>query len=160
METKLAGHAEHPRSRLVERTQDDELQEEYSIMSGIDFTGVEEITRQEFKDDADLNILLARFGVNTPVRQMKYGEDIDYTMDLQQALSAVEAARRTEHTIPNELRHKYTNWRDILNAAETGEYQHDLANLAERKHKLAEKEAEAAEADKKTEKTKSDEAEK
>lgn len=122
---------------LAKRKQNDHLQDEYSIETGLDFTDVEPITRQEFKDEADLNILLARYGVAQPTRPMKYGEEIDYTLDLQTALASLEAARRAHFNVPDELRAKYPDWQSVLNGAESGQYQQDLANLAERKAKAA-----------------------
>lgn len=114
----------------AERTQVDGLEDEYSLLTGTD-TGTDTATRQEMKDESDINILLARFGVNTPIRGgLDYGAEIDYNMDLQQALGAIESARRANTAVPEELREKYPTWREVLNGAETGEYQKDLQTLA------------------------------
>jgi len=116
----------------AERTQVDGKQDAYSDAAGIDFSDTELMTRQEFKDEADLNILLSRFGVNTMVRtDGRYGSEVDYNLDLAQALAAIESARRANLAVPDELREKYTDWRSVLNAAESGEYQADLQNLAD-----------------------------
>lgn len=128
---------------LAQRKQNDDLQEEYSVLTGLDFSETESLTRQEFADEADLNILLARFGVGQ-IRPMEYGKEIDYTADLQTALGALDAARAAAWEIPEELRGKYRNWRDVLNGAETGEYQQDLLNLTEQKRKATEEAAEKA----------------
>lgn len=124
------------------RTQADGRQEEFSDLAATD-VGTDSYTRQEFKDEADLNILLARFGVNTPIRTGgQYGQEIDYNLDLQQAFAAIEAARRANLAVPPELQTKYPTWREVLNAAETGEYAHDLQNLADWKAAEAAKAAE------------------
>lgn len=121
-----------------ERTQVDGQQEKYSLQSGIDFTGTDVIVRQEYKDDADINKMLARFGLDTQLRQMTWGAEIDERIDLQQALFAIDQAKRIQ--IPEELRGKYPTWQDILNAAETGAYQYDLTQLERRKKEAEEKE--------------------
>ena len=126
------------------RSQADTLGDQISAETAFD-TGTESFTRQEFKDEADLNILLGRFGVNQQVRQDPRFMEIDYNLDLQSALAAVDAARRANYDVPQELRAKYPDWRTVLNGAESGEYQKDLQELADRKKtqaKLDEQEAE------------------
>lgn len=120
-------------SRLVERTQYDTLQDEYSILTGVDLSGTEQLTRQEMRDEADINNILNRYGVTAPQRELRYGEEIDYTLDLQTALGALDAAERANFNVPEELRQKYPSWRDLLNAVESGQYQHDLEQLAAKK---------------------------
>lgn len=92
------------------------------------------ITRQEFKDESDLNILLARFGVqNAQQRPMTWGQEIDWNTDLQQAIEAIKQARQAQLNVPAELAAKYPTWRHVLNGAETGEYADDLQKLAKDK---------------------------
>lgn len=119
-------------SRLVERTQYDTMQDHYSALTATD-TGTEQITRQEFRDDADINNILNRMGVNAPQRPLKYGEEIDYTLDLQTALEALDAVKVAEFDVPPELRNRYPTWREVLNGVESGQYQHDLSDLAAKK---------------------------
>ena len=126
------------------RSQADDKGDSVSLQTGYD-TGSDSLTRQEFKDEADLNILLGRFGVNQQVRQDPRFIEIDYNLDLQSALAAVDAARRANYDIPQELRAKYPDWRTLLDGAESGEYQKDLQALADRKdaeQKAADKDAE------------------
>lgn len=134
-------------NKPAERTQDDNQQDFYSDLSGLD-TGEETLTRQEFKDETDINIMLSRFGVNQQQRVMEYGKEIDYNLDLQQALAAVDTARRANLNVPEELRSKYPTWREVLNGAENGQYQADLQDLADRKHRATLDEAERLEFDK------------
>lgn len=126
---------------LAQRKQNDDLQDEYSDLTALSFEGEESLTRQEFADEADLNILLARFGVGQ-VRPMEYGKEVDYSVDLQSALGALDAARAAAWSIPEELKDRYRNWQDVLNAAETGQYQQDLLNLAEKKRQATKDAAE------------------
>lgn len=123
------------------RRQSDNLGDEISKQTAYRNTGPE-LTRQEFKDEANLNILLARFGVNQQVRQNANFTEVDYNLDLQTALGAIDAARRANMKVPEELRAKYPNWLAVLEGAETGEYGKDLQDLATRKE--TEKKAEAS----------------
>lgn len=137
------------------RTQDDGLGDIVSEMTAHTPTG-EHLTRQEFKDDADINILLARFGVDQQMRQPAYGQTIDYSIDLQTAMGAISDAQRVAANVPEELRQKYPTWREILNASETGQYQHDLNELSVKKAETKRQAAEEAERKKAAEAAKSD----
>lgn len=102
------------------RTQVDEDQDLYSLETGLDFAGTTDLARQEFKDEADLNILLKRFGVGGAMqRPLSWGQ-ADYDLDLQRAIGAVEDAKRAHRAMPEELRKIYPTWRDMLNAIESG----------------------------------------
>lgn len=125
--------------RPYERTQADDRGDEYSDLT-VQLNDDRMITRQEFKDEADINIILKRFGVQSGPMGT-YGE-VDYTIDLQQALAAIASANQAHFNVPPELQGKYRTWRDVLNAAETGEYRRDLDAL--RDQKAAEKAAAAA----------------
>lgn len=113
------------------RSQADDLGDEFSQASGID-TGDELLTRQEFKEEADINFILNRYGVNAAVRTDGQYREIDYNLDLQQALAAIQSARVATTHVPEELRDKYPNWVAVLNGAETGQYQKDLQTLADK----------------------------
>lgn len=110
------------------RTQDNYDGDETSNKTATKPEG-ESLTRQEFKSDTDINILLARFGVDQPQRQMQWGAEVDYNMDLQQAYAAVAQAQGIMAHVPQELREKYRNSAQVLGAIESGEYERDLAEL-------------------------------
>lgn len=129
------------------RSQTDGMGDFWSDATGIDFTNTEVLTRQEYKDEADLNILLARFGVNTPMRQMEWGAEIDDRIDLQTAMAAIEEAKKIQ--VPDELRTRFPNWQAVLNGAETGAYQAALVDLEQTKKRTEETRAKE-EADKKS----------
>lgn len=120
------------------RSQADNLGDLYSAATGTD-CGDEVLTRQEFAQEADINYILNRFGVDQQARPIQYGTTVDYNLDLQQALTALDQVKAINTTIPQELRHKYPTWRELLNATESGAYQHDLAELAARKAAAEEK---------------------
>lgn len=115
----------------MERTQTDGRGDEYSLITGLDLSGETPVTRQEFKDEADINNILARYGINTPLRQMQWGQEIDERLDLQQALFAISEAQKIQ--VPEELRSQFPTWQAILNGVETGEYQHALKELEDGK---------------------------
>lgn len=107
------------------RTQADDLGQEYSMDTALDFSESIDMARQEFKNDADINVLLGRFGVNTPQRQTTYGE-VDFGMDLQQAIGAIDAARRMHRKLPLSLRERYPTWQSVLNGLNDGTLRLDL----------------------------------
>lgn len=117
------------------RTQTDELQDSYSLLTALDCSNLPDMTRQEFKDETDVNKILARFGVNTPMRQPIYGA-VDYDMDLQQSLAAIKTAQQTADKLPKQLRDKYYHWEMLLEGMRSGQFKTDLdAYLAEEKAK-------------------------
>lgn len=132
------------------RTQADERQEEFSAEAEISFEGTEDLTRQEYAQDADINYILSRFGVSGHLPQQlnpQYGET-DYSMDLQTAVSAVDMAKRAYTRMPPELKEIYPDWKALLNAPD-GEYKAALGKIKAREERRQEKAAEAAAAKKK-----------
>lgn len=75
--------------------------------------------RQEFKDEADINYMLSRFGITQPRGTPTYGA-WDDTIDLQSALQAVSDARAAYRELPENLRTKFTRMEDLLAALENG----------------------------------------
>lgn len=102
------------------RTQADGLGDIVSLQTGLDCSTMPDLARQEFKQEADINILLARFGVNAPSRQPVYGE-ADFDLDLQQALTAIQEAKTAWATMPIELRQQYPTWQALLTALDRGD---------------------------------------
>lgn len=102
------------------RSQADDLQLTYSQMTAIDTTGWEDVARQEFKIEADVNEMLKRFGVISNQRPIQSGE-IDYTIDLQQALEAVREAKRVWERMPAAVKADFPTWQSLLNGANSGE---------------------------------------
>lgn len=88
-------------------------------------------TRQEFKDEADINKLLNRFGVHS-LRPVSYG-DYDYDVDLQTALDAIEKAERGYDRLPPELKEKYPNWDAVILALADGAKTTEIRELLEGK---------------------------
>lgn len=110
----------------------DEL--DVSEATALDLSDEVDMTRQEYRDEADINVMLHRYGVNTPTRPPNYGE-VDYTMDLQQAMIAVENAKIAHRQLPVELRQKYPTWREMLNATESGRLRMDLDQIEDERQR-------------------------
>jgi hypothetical protein len=115
------------------RTQVDGKGDEVSAATATEPTG-DSITRAEFAQDADINILMARLGVDAPQRQMIYGE-VDFDLDLQSAYAAADKAREVLRAVPDELKEKYKSAAQVLNAVESGAYQQDLEQLEQKRAK-------------------------
>lgn len=106
----------------AKRSQVDDLGDLYSVETAIDTSVKPDLARQEYKDETDLNKLLFRYGVGLlpGQRQPTWGQEIDYDMDLQTALSAVADAKRAWAGLPPNLKAAYPSWRELLNALESG----------------------------------------
>lgn len=103
------------------RKQGDDLGDTYSALTSITEMG-QDMARQEFKNEADVNVILSRFGAFAPQRFVEYGRAVDYGLDLQTALEAVAAARRAHGQLDQELRDKFPTWQSLLNALDSGEF--------------------------------------
>lgn len=91
-------------------------------LGAIDCSVEPDTARQEFKDEADINVLLRKFGVRVLERStMPYFTEIDFTVDLQGALMAREEMLDVYRTLSPELKNLYPTWTDMLNAVEKGE---------------------------------------
>lgn len=108
-----------------ERTQADDEQEYYSELSGLDCSNLPDMARQEFKDEADTNKLLARYGVGVPQKPVTFSEAA-FNMDLQQALEALNTARTAYHQMSPEIRQAYPTWRRLLDALQSGKVVFDM----------------------------------
>lgn len=111
---------------IAVRSQADDLGDEYSDNAGTDCSQSKDVARQEFKDESDINLLLGRFGVQGTGRIPTFGE-VDYGIDLQAALGAIHDAKRAYTRLPKEVKDKYRNWQELLNAVEDGSFEGDLA---------------------------------
>lgn len=104
------------------RTQADGEQDLFSAASVLDCAaeGNLDTARQEFKQEADINVLLQRFGINAPQKQVTF-QDVDFDLDLQTALAAIATARAVHRSLPPELRADFPTWQALLTAVDRGE---------------------------------------
>jgi len=81
-------------------------------------------TRQEFKDEADINNVVARFYPFAPpqARVPVYGEQ-DMSLDLHGALMVVQEARESYASLPESLRSRFPTYSDFVNAVADGRVQ-------------------------------------
>lgn len=70
------------------------------------------LTQQQFKDDADINVIMRRFGLTgqmpTGVRVPSYG-DFEGITDFRSALAALDAAEASFMQMPGEVRARFMN---------------------------------------------------
>lgn len=84
-----------------------------------DLTDNKDITRQEYAQDADINYMLSRFGIEPKRGTPTFGE-WDDTLDLQQALTSVAEAKTAYADLPPELKNKFSSMEDLLKAYNNG----------------------------------------
>lgn len=100
------------RSTIKWRKAYDGLEEEASAAAAIDFSDATSLTVQSAKDDADINVLVRRFGVTgsmpRPNMQPFYG-DFSGVTDYQTALNQVMEADAAFEQLPAELRSRFHN---------------------------------------------------
>lgn len=107
----------------MKRTQVDDLGDVYSAEAVMNTQTSKDFARQEYKDEADVNKLMYRFGVGLlgGQRQPQWGQEIDYDLDLQTALNSVAEAKQAWWGLPDNLKNAYPSWRELLNALESGQ---------------------------------------
>lgn len=91
----------------------------------------ETLTRGEFKDEADVNTIVARFYPFAPpmARVPQYGEQ-DMSLDLHGALLTVQSAREAYSEMPESIRSRFPTYSEFVQAVADGKLQ-ILANPSE-----------------------------
>lgn len=117
-------------NRPVVREQHDDAQDEISYVTGLDCTDSPDKTRQEFRDDADINKLLSRYGIGAQPQRVPIFQEIDYTLDLQTAIAAAEQAKHAHSQLPKNLRERYPTVDDVLNAVARGQLRFSMDRTA------------------------------
>lgn len=88
-----------------------------SVASGLDFSGTESLTQQQFKEEADINTIVRRFGITGQMpenpRVPHYGDFTEVT-DYQTALNAVRAAEEAFLALPAAVRAEFNNDPQLL----------------------------------------------
>lgn len=87
------------------------------LLDASDRPGNKDTARQEFKNEADINYMLSRFGVAPARGTPTYGE-WDDTLDLQTAITSVREAREGYDRLPEELRKKFTSMEELIRAVD------------------------------------------
>lgn len=119
------------------RTQNDDLGDHYTVATGTDFSEDtpenKDMARQEFKDDADINNLLKRFGVDNQQRTVTQFGDADFTIDLQQAMHSVNDAQRAYSRMNPDIKKLYPTFDRFLRGMNSGDLAKDLQRLNDEK---------------------------
>lgn len=79
----------------------------------------EDKTRQEFRDEQDVNLLMQRYGASIPQQPVQYGE-VDFDLDLHTAYGAVQRVREGFNSLDPALRVKYPTLDHLVAALATG----------------------------------------
>lgn len=98
-----------PGAPIVWRSQNDGMGDLVSLATGQVFHPDDQLTRQEFKEDADINSILRRHGV-LPAPLPFVGGSTDFDLDLTTAYQAVQEARQTFDGLPASIRSQFPNW--------------------------------------------------
>lgn len=81
----------------------------------------EDKARQEFAEEADVNVILRRFGAGGfEMRPVQYGVQ-DTDLDLQTVYAAAAVAQDGWLKLPEHLRRRYPGWPELLAAVDRGE---------------------------------------
>jgi len=98
--------------------------------------GTEQITRQEFKDETDIDFILKRY--NGTRGRVPMFEDNDMHLDLQTALQAKRYLDESNLRAPEELQDRYPTPAKIIEGIESGSYIKDIEKLQAEKSRIAE----------------------
>lgn len=90
-----------------------------SLAGAIQCSPDEDMARQEFKQEADINFLLRKYGV-VPQRPVSYGE-VDFDLDFQQARLAMREVSEGYARLSPEVRERYPSLEALLAAIANGE---------------------------------------
>lgn len=121
------------------RLQSDDDQDLLSYESGLDCSGFEDLTRQEFKDEVDINTIIRRFPI---VPQIHERGEADYTTTLHDVFIQGERLRERYELLPKAVRARYKNWFEVMDAAVRGDITNaDLADASEEAREAAVKQA-------------------
>lgn len=121
----------------VPRGQNDGQQEVYSDAAAILTPEDDGKARQEYKNDADVNRILARHGVGPVPQHQTFYSEIDFDLDLQGAITATQAAQEAYSRMPMTLRKKYPTYLDVLNGIKSGQFRIDLSVANDPPNKFA-----------------------
>lgn len=99
------------------REQHDDMQNQLSDQAATFCTTEEDKTRQEFKQDADVNTTLLRHGLPVAGLKTPVYTDNNTDIDLQDAIQIVETVRTAHADLPEHIRARYPTWQHLLTAA-------------------------------------------
>lgn len=107
---------------LAIRGQNDYDTDAVSLMTATE-VGTDDNVHAEFADEADINVIVAKFlktGQLGPVKTPVWG-DADFTLDLQQATATINEVKRAWESMPDATRAKYPTWEHLAAAIDSGD---------------------------------------
>lgn len=123
--------------RIVWRDQFDGLGDQISEETGVVFDSTQDITRQEYKKETEVDFILQRYGLPTPTG--RFGE-YDSTVDLQEAIRLQGELAAAFDRLPEKLRQQYGSWAAIIEAADRGVLSpEDLKHVDEQQNEALDK---------------------
>lgn len=90
-----------------------------SLAGSVQCSPDEDMTRQEFAQEADINFLLRKYGA-VPQRPVTYGE-VDFDLDFQQARLAMRDVAEGYARLPESVRQRFPTLDSLLAALASGE---------------------------------------
>lgn len=112
--------AQHRNGLAAVRSQADRLGDVASLATAVSFDLAEDVARQEFKDDADVNVILRRFGVPVP-QQLPYGV-ADMSLDYFGAVNAVRDVNAAMARLPQSVIDRYGSVQAVFDAIAAGTF--------------------------------------
>lgn len=97
-----------------------EDQELFSEMAGLECPPGEDMARQEFAKEADINTILSKFGVDSFTNRRPQFVATDWSLDLQTALDATAATNRAFKDLPDDVKKDFPTPEAMLNGIVTG----------------------------------------
>lgn len=119
---------------MKQRTQFDGLGDKISQETAIDFTGAEDVTRQEFARETDVAYILQRYGL--PRSDGQFGEQFQ-TTDLQEAIRLQQELQAAYQRLPEHIRRAYGSWGGVIAAADRGELTADDLKVVDERQEEA-----------------------
>lgn len=80
-----------------------------------------DLARQEYKNEADINYTLSRFGITNTRGTPIYGETND-SLDLQMALESTRDAKAAFAQLDPQIQKRFGNVNTLLDAVENGDF--------------------------------------
>lgn len=93
--------------------------------AGIVCTDAEDMARQEYKLQSDLQYQVTRFGAGLPFQSGQ----LDTDLDLTRAFELVEESQQRWLALPKGIRDRYMSWANVEHAAKSGELEQFMKTL-------------------------------
>lgn len=89
-----------------------EERESRSLMTGLNCDPAEDMAKQQFKEETDINEIVRRFGITGTVPsvfKMPLGPEFQMARDFHSSMNAIREAEETFMTLPAQMRKRFNN---------------------------------------------------